>query len=309
MSFQRRPLKRFRRFSVGGPISATLDAVSGDVWAAFGTKRLLSSYTGSLVNMREDGGNTNQDIGYTFDNQIDEAAINSFLGGNNGFLEIWYDQSGNGRNFQQTVDANQPSYSTALEKPSFDWNGIDQWLDDATNPTATASDWTILSFVEADNAAAVQVIYSNDDFSTAEIQHYFNSNIAARRAYETRTDGFQYADVAVATFTGPQVITHVLDSPSGGKIKLNTSDMKTALTYTQQALTANHRIGRQAGTGNYFNGRIAAVIIFNAVLSESDLINIETDLINTYIDTSNYVEDDINGGYVVDVTGQFVTVT
>jgi hypothetical protein len=49
------------------------------------------------MRVRRSSDNTEQDIGFS-GNYCDESAITSFVGGGNGFVVTWYDQSGNGNN-------------------------------------------------------------------------------------------------------------------------------------------------------------------------------------------------------------------
>lgn len=73
------------------------------------TQRLLSSYTGPAFRMRVDTvGSPEYDVGFLADGTIDLAAINDYSAGDNWFVRIIYDQSGNGRHLQQSSAANQP---------------------------------------------------------------------------------------------------------------------------------------------------------------------------------------------------------
>ena len=76
--------------------------------AAFGLRRLSSSYTGNAIQVRRSSDNTTQNIGFTASGNLDTAALKTFVGANNGFVSIWYDQSGNGRNATQATNGSQP---------------------------------------------------------------------------------------------------------------------------------------------------------------------------------------------------------
>ena len=80
---------------------------------AYSTRRLYSLYTGACMRVREDGGNTETDIGFDSNGDLDTAAIASHCGSNNGFVRYWYDQStsggtGSGNDADQSAAANQP---------------------------------------------------------------------------------------------------------------------------------------------------------------------------------------------------------
>jgi hypothetical protein len=82
--------------------------------ALYGMKRFLSAYTGNLIRIRRSSDNAEQNIGYDASTGLlDTAAISAFIGGGNGFVTTWYDQSGNTRNATQTTAADQPRISVS----------------------------------------------------------------------------------------------------------------------------------------------------------------------------------------------------
>lgn len=80
----------------------------GGAAAAYSVRRLSSSYSGSLIEVRRSSDNTTQDIGYDSNGDLDTAALLSFVGAGDGFVRTWYDQSGNSNNAQQTTSSRQP---------------------------------------------------------------------------------------------------------------------------------------------------------------------------------------------------------
>ena len=89
-----------------------LDTYTG-ASAAYSVRRLNSSYTGACMRVREDGGNTETDIGFDSNGDLDTAAIASHCGANNGYVRYWYDQStaggtGSGDDAGQATAASQP---------------------------------------------------------------------------------------------------------------------------------------------------------------------------------------------------------
>jgi hypothetical protein len=83
-----------------------LDTYSGAA-AAYSLRRLRTAYTGDAIRVRRASDNTEQDIGFV-SNELDTSALTTFCSGTDGFVETWYDQSGNGRNATQGAAANQP---------------------------------------------------------------------------------------------------------------------------------------------------------------------------------------------------------
>ena len=88
-------------------ISTLLDSYSGAA-AAYSLRKLKSSYTGSAIRVRRSSDNTEQNIGFDSNGNLDTYSLSAFVGTGNGFVSIWYDQSGS-YNLIQTTAANQPS--------------------------------------------------------------------------------------------------------------------------------------------------------------------------------------------------------
>ena len=77
----------------------------GEAAAAYSLRNLSLYYTGNVVRVRRISDNTEQDFTAT---QVTDGTLTTFCGAGNGFVRTWYDQSGNGRNAEQSTTANQP---------------------------------------------------------------------------------------------------------------------------------------------------------------------------------------------------------
>lgn len=87
-----------------GPAPATtattllLDSTTNTAKAAYSTSRKLrAAYSGNAFKVRRASDNTTQDIGFS-GNDVDVSALTTFVGATNGYVQVWYDQSGNGIN-------------------------------------------------------------------------------------------------------------------------------------------------------------------------------------------------------------------
>ena len=89
----------------GGGSDYLLD--SYPAFAAFSVRQLSSDST-NCIRIREDGGGTFADIGFDENGIVDETAIATHCGANNGFVQTWYDQSGNARDAIQNTTSRQP---------------------------------------------------------------------------------------------------------------------------------------------------------------------------------------------------------
>jgi hypothetical protein len=83
-----------------------LDTYSGAA-AAYSLRLLDSTYTGDAIRVRRASDNTEQDIGFDGNGDLDTSALTTFCAGTNGFIRTWYDQSGNTRNLVQTTTSRQ----------------------------------------------------------------------------------------------------------------------------------------------------------------------------------------------------------
>jgi hypothetical protein len=90
----------------GAAFTGLLDTYTGAA-AGYSTRRLASSAT-NLMRIREDAGDTETDIGYDSNGDLDTAAIATHCGTANGFVVSWVDQSGNANDADQSTLASQP---------------------------------------------------------------------------------------------------------------------------------------------------------------------------------------------------------
>tara|TARA_R110000850_G_scaffold124540_1_gene242761 strand:- start:115 stop:996 length:882 start_codon:yes stop_codon:yes gene_type:complete len=80
--------------------------------AAFSVKKIRNAYTGFCIRVRRASDNTTLDIGFSGDD-LDTSSLQTFCAGTDGFINTWYDQSGNAKNATQATNANQPKIVTS----------------------------------------------------------------------------------------------------------------------------------------------------------------------------------------------------
>jgi hypothetical protein len=85
--------------------------------AAYSLRKLRTAYSGPAIRVRRSSDNAEADIGFTASGDLDTVTLLAFLRNFNfqippttfnGFVTIWYDQLGNGRNATQTDPTRQP---------------------------------------------------------------------------------------------------------------------------------------------------------------------------------------------------------
>jgi hypothetical protein len=121
-------------YTVGAtPFIGLLDTYT-DAAAAYSVRKLRAAYTGSAIRVRRSSDNTEQDIGFDGNGNLDESALTTFVGANNGFVTTWYDQSGNSRNATQSTAVNQPQIVSSgvivkqNNKPAMNYDGVNDNL-------------------------------------------------------------------------------------------------------------------------------------------------------------------------------------
>ena len=75
--------------------------------AAYSLRKLKGSYTGDAIRVKRSSDSTELDIGFTSEGNLDEIALLAFTGvgpTDDGDVIIWYDQSGNGLDLDETLD-------------------------------------------------------------------------------------------------------------------------------------------------------------------------------------------------------------
>jgi len=83
------------------PPSFLLDDYPGAA-AAYSLRKLRMAYTGAAIRVFRTLDNTQADIGFLSNGQLDTTALLAFVSGTNGYIVTWYDQSGNGYNATNT---------------------------------------------------------------------------------------------------------------------------------------------------------------------------------------------------------------
>lgn len=99
-------MKRFTYYGSTASAQFIMDLVPNSFFG-ISLKRLRAAYAGNCIRVRRSNDNTQQDIGFS-GNNLDTAALLSFVGIHNAFIVTWYDQSGNGFNVTNATSGQQP---------------------------------------------------------------------------------------------------------------------------------------------------------------------------------------------------------
>lgn len=80
--------------------------------SGYSFRRLNSQYAGFAIRVRRSSDDSEQDIGFV-GRFFDIVGLLEFVGSGYGFVRIWYDQSGNNRHLQRTLNSAQPMIVSA----------------------------------------------------------------------------------------------------------------------------------------------------------------------------------------------------
>jgi hypothetical protein len=203
-----------------------LDTYTG-AQAGYSVRRLSNSAT-NLMRIREDAGDTETDIGYDSNNELDTAAIATHCGTANGYVVTWYDQAAS-NNATQGTEASQPqiydgsAVITDNGKPALYPNGIG-WF--ATSQSISDG-FTITNVFNHNNEGTQYILASQNNVLKPAI--YFSGNTL-------RIFAGTYADVGSADTTAQAIYSGIYDAAGSGNIvgRVNGSEIvsATATAYT-----------------------------------------------------------------------------
>ena len=112
--------------------------------AAYSVRKLRTAYTGPAIKVQDTVGGATQDIYFDANNNLDEAAIVSYGGSNDVFVETWYDQSVNGNDAEQPSSALRPKIYDGTSGALVKENGKLALDFDGSNDTMESSNFASL---------------------------------------------------------------------------------------------------------------------------------------------------------------------
>lgn len=254
----------------GSGFTGPLDSHETDLVAAFLPFRGFASYAGPGLRIRDDGdGDAEQDIAFAGDGELD---LPVFLG--NAAVRCWYDQSSNGLDMTQATAADQPYLlaSSINSKPAVDFDGTSDYLDNGGS-LSFAAGCSLYFVLCADVDGAWQSLWCTSSGTATRLRKRADTNQLQV------TYGAVNANSSSSMGTTPKLIAFTLSGSAGKAWVNNTSEIDT----TGGTATAGaYRLGIQ-GDGNFpLNGKIAAVLAYNATHDDTTRQAIQTILANYF---------------------------
>ncbi len=253
--------------------SYLLDTYSGAT-AAYSLRKLKCAYGGSAIRVRRSSDNTESDIGFTANGDLDTATMKTFVSSNDGFIVTWYDQSGS-NNATMSTAANQAGIMLAgviyrmgtNNVPTANFDGTDRYL--LTSTLASNADFSIFD-VRARSATTNEITTFSNDANSAPYAalQFTDGNVYA-------TDGGNYvggadALVGIRLFVSFRISGTLSIYRNGSSVSGLSGAFGGASTFDA--------IGKRGGT--VVTGKISEMIYYNSDKSSSRT-SIESN-INTY---------------------------
>ena len=246
----------------------------GGAAAAYSLRALSANWVaGDVVEVRRSSDSTSQDFTAS---QITNGELETFCGVGDGFVSIWYDQSGNANNATQGTTTAQPKIVSAgaLVVGGLDFDGVDDTLNTSLIPPSTV---TMIGVSTWDIEDATQMIVGARD--STSLRNYIAQNSSGKITIAASLSFVGTVDVVASTdYLSFGVI-------NGTDLDMSVNGVNEAGTGTAPVNTTHgYNIGslNDAGTaGSFMNGRIAEVIVYASDQS-ANRVAIETNINAAY---------------------------
>lgn len=260
------------------------------------TKLLKSDYSGYCLRIRRSSDNTTQNIGFDSNGVVDTSAISTFIGVGTGYVDIWYDQSGNGNHAVQ---------STLVCQPSFDLSDVSIYFD-GNNDRLGSPHSSIYDFTKTTPYSLVLSGHTTDrlifnKFSLGDINGYYNGyhlatefggtissmlrgKAAGERLFVISTSSTWKSgnDIVIGISYNGTINANEMNLYGNGKRQSKTVSTNNLVNSPQN--TALLQIGIAAATSDISYactvGNYRSAIIFNRYLTAYEMAYINSILIN-----------------------------
>jgi hypothetical protein len=253
-----------------------LDLISVLATAAYGLRRLYTSWTGAAIRVRRSSDDAEADIGFKANGDLDTVALLDFVGNGSGFVTTWYDQSGNGHHATQGTAANQPQIvsngviETQNGRPAVVFDGVDDRLATVSTTLGITSSATLVVVTQpSSRTPPAQGIVGSDDLNTRF--GFFITGINTMR-----WNPMSFNTIEASSVTSAQILVGTAQSGAKALFRNGTS-IATGTDSTGTMSSTPFNIGNMlpGTTLPHFSGTIAEVVAFPSVLSTTDRQTLE----------------------------------
>ena len=244
--------------------------------AAYSLRKIRAAYSGSAIRVRRSSDNTEQDIGFVA-NELDTASLLSFVGGGDGFVRIWYDQSGGeGNNVTQDNASAQPkivSSGIVIERnstPAVQFDGTNDNISNFTSAFINTTDVSYFSVSNNDVSESAGAIHSQYSINNYSIRVFNDRRTTIKRnLIVTSSTIITYtSDLASYSNTANQRLLSAFIDSSKNMSSYKDGVVGTTDTYVGTTENNGLVLGSQVAV-RFLNGTIQEVIAYNSDQSEN----------------------------------------
>ena len=271
------------RFAAAGGGSPILDDISGSADFAFSVSRYLATaFIGSsVVKLREDATDTTiqfkLDGGSLVTNDANEYSVATWLSNNSAsaaYVERWYDQSGNARDVQQTILADQPIFVAS-------WSNGHPSIKGVLTVSNDARLITVSSFTASKTAGiSAYIVAEFDGSNSGGLFGDPNSTTLGFKQEGLKAEYFADTGSAVSTTSDLSAVPHSISFESAAGSGSQTATIRVdGVQDASASLSSDARSGtwvmfhRRAGgsnTSGRWNGWMGEMIFSNSSFSTTD---------------------------------------
>lgn len=222
--------------------SFALDSLTSGLDAAWSvSRRMLTSYNGSLIRVRRSSDSTESDIGCDASGNLDTAALLAFTGAGSGFVVTIYSQSGT-KHLTQATAAMQPRIVNggvidvvgANNRPAaVTMTANTQVMRTASFTAVTSSSLTMNAVIYAPSSATRLFCGTSAGGADAGAGGWLPAYLSST----TKLASYNVSDRASFTVSLPLLMAYSsLTTPTGHTLRLNGSVNSSAFTTTAKSL-------------------------------------------------------------------------
>jgi len=246
----------------------------------------------NAIRVRRSSDNAEQDIGFTSDGDLDESALTTFVGANDGFVTTWYDQSGNSNDATQATAGSQPkivSSGTVIKEnsvPAIEMDGSNH-MDTSfkVNGNGDVTFFIVATPTGDDDPANLHSLLGeteDSDDSYGYILFYDTSDADQNFSYghfQNVISDYDQVDSSQKIRNTQYLITTIRDVDTDHELFIDGVSQGTTATDSTSDSTNNLRIGDDyRGTSDRrFEGTFNEIIFYRADKS-ADRTDIESDI-------------------------------
>jgi len=234
-------------------------------------KKLKSTAT-KCIRVRRSSDNAEMDIGFIND-VLDTTAMLSFCGAGNGYVTIWYDQSGLGNNAFQTVASSQPQIvSLGILTDGLVFDGVNTYftVPNTTSLTTSLQDVSVFVTIKPTSVNWSYLISkTNGSLSTVQWGIKYDATI---RIVMDRLERITSVHTDILN-----IKTNMGFTWKNNELKRYINSINSGITVAYSAISQisnNIAIGKRLDSG-YFKGNMYSSTIYSGNSEVSNVLNAE----------------------------------